>query len=322
MVSLRARILGGFAILLVLAIGGEFVGAARRRTLRREVPDATPPTLLPGQVEVRVKGPDGLPVPQGAAALITTHRTGPRTTAVRGNLGFSSGFLVLAAPDAGGGSRWVEIRNVSDYADQPLPFGAVLVGPLPEGATTLEVVLPPEQVIAGSIREAAVPVMGARVRARRVYAGELEALEGRGGEGWLASATTGPDGRFELRQLGPGPHEVDFAAPSGTGIARRRVEAGLPLHVDLATEAAPTITIVDAKERPVGNAAIHVIAPEGKETLVQGVSDWNGRFRVFGLDPRRTYRLSVALPGGPSAGPVTDRDWRPSDVTVKPDARR
>ena len=226
--SLQTRIWVALAVLVVLAVAGEFVGAARRRFLRRDVSEIPAPTLLQGQVLLRVKGPDGWPVPQARVVQIGIPAQPGRTSGSRQAYGMSSGFVVLPPLAAGETVRRLEVSGAVDTADAPLPFGAILTQPVPEGSATFEVVLPVERTIPGSIRQGGTPVHGVKVRARMAYPEELSGLSETSNDIWHDIRVTGEDGRFLLQHLGAGLQEVAFRGSRESRLPTAGSKAGCP----------------------------------------------------------------------------------------------
>lgn len=316
--TLQTRAWVTAAVLVVLAVAGEFVGEARRRILRREVPDAAPPPLLPGQVLVTVKGPDGRRVPQAVVAQISYSATA--WTGSRRFPGMGAGFVVLGPPEGEEGVRRLEISGAADSADEPLPFGALLTDPVPEGATAIEVVLPPERAISGSFRRGSFPVAGVKVKARISYPVEFAFLAGTGADIWHSVQVSDEEGRFRLGQLGAGPQEVSFQCPAGTGMADRIVESGATLDIDWDAGTAHTVTVADRSGNPLANALVVLESPPdsrgSRRARAKGITDRNGKLRFHGLDPATRYRLLATRPGAAPGSPGESFDWAPSDVTV------
>ncbi len=306
------------AAVVVLAVAGEFVGAARRKVLRRDVSEKGMPALQPGQVLVRVRGADGRPIPQAAVAEYVLAAVPFPGGGSRRTFGLGSGYSILAPLEEKGLARWIEVSSPSDTADDPIAFGAVLAGPVPAGADAFEIVLPPERTIGGRIRRGPDPVQGVRVKARLARPPELEAIFFT--EPWHGQAVADQEGRFRVGQLGEGLHEVSFDAPPGIAIAAARVESGTTLDLDLAAGRVDTVTVRFEDGRPVHQAGVVVEVPAfpaGRGApLAKGSTDRNGVVRIHRLDPAEKYRLIVFRPGSSPGNPAEARDWSPSDTPV------
>jgi len=300
------------ATLLVLAVAGEFVGAARRRILRRRVPEPPPPTLAPGQLHLKVRGPDGYPVPHGTVTqLVWSRGAGPGRGTRKVN-GMVSGSAVLGPLEGEESVRWLEVSAAADTAEEPLPYGAVLVGPVPAGATSFDVALPAERILAGSIRRGGGPLSGVKVRARLAHPPELASFPG--GESWHGQAVTGQDGSFLLGRLGEGAQDIAFECPQGFAIAGRRVEGGAPLDIDLDAGASYTVVVTDRSGNPLGNAVVSVMerpggSPGSGRLRARGLADWTGRIRFHGLPGDGRFRLVVVRPGTGAGIPGEESEW-------------
>ena len=307
------------AAVVALAVAGEFVGAWRRKVLRREVAGFDPRLVPVGQIPLRLRGADGLPVPQASVLRIDIDGPPGRRTVERTSAGVVAGWMPIAPPAPAPAQTWYEVRDPADAGGTPLPFGPVLVGPLPPGNGPIDVVLPHGRVLEGTFRIGGMARPRVQVKARQILPPELEPYAP--ADRWDAITPTLDDGRFRLVRLGEGPQVIAFVLPPGNAVAGRRHEGPGPLHVDLPPSGAPVITVTEGKDRCLAMAPVGVdeqaFGTAGvRNPVVLGLTDSNGRIALHGLDPGKVYRLVVGRPGSaPGFGGMQTR-WRPSDAAI------
>jgi protocatechuate 3,4-dioxygenase beta subunit len=190
-----------------------------------------------------------------------------------------------AVTDAEGRFRIGEIlpgERFNLYVKRSGYVGATLGGIRATGDRPLEVVLRPEATVAGRVLdEAGEPVPNATVRL-------LPEVRRIGFEDFQGTTSTGPDGRFLLRELDAGPVRL-VAAAKGRGTAELDLTLGAgqelkDLAVTLRTEG-PTLEgrVFDGRGLPLAGASVSVLPvlplPEGGSAT----TDENGSFRIEGL---------------------------------------
>jgi hypothetical protein len=319
-------------ILLVLAAGAAAVVGADPARLRTRASIRDQPPLRPDEILVEVDGPDGLPVPRGWLRHPDMH------VAANGGGGggswrtFGNGrqrveFDRESADPALQGQRWLEFWGALDAAGRPLPFGAILVGPLDPAKRLVTIALPREVPFEGGITRSGSPVPGVTVKARLSFPGAM-AWQGWGSDvPSHAEGTSGPDGRFLLGGLSKGPLTVRFSAPPGIALAETTGESGIPLRIDLG--AAPwsgvTVTVqgglpgfevrvIEGRKGPfssdIGSMMSDVVVAAGRTGA-------DGKIRIHGLAPDGNYALEI----GPDRHRVfrPGREiprWKPADTTL------
>jgi carboxypeptidase family protein len=171
----------------------------------------------------------------------------------------------------------------------------------------LPVPLAPRRELAGQLADAAAAGGIAGAAGGSAIAGGLvwvERLEPDGQviAGVVASATTGPDGRFRLR-LSTGPRLQLRAAAPGYLMARVTVPRGkAPWRIALERAADLTGLVVDRSGRPCGN--VRVTAQEAgrkaareREAPAPATTGPDGRFRLLRVAAGAQYQLAVSAPG-------------------------
>jgi 5-hydroxyisourate hydrolase-like protein (transthyretin family) len=267
-----------------------------------------------GRVVVCVLDPAGKPVPRARAMWRT--KTGSSGTGVTdGRVEWNR----TTSPDA---EATIEVWGARSADGRPLPLGPALVR-VPFGATELEVRLPAELVVSGTVHAPdGAPVRGILVQAQPVAEGESR------WERWgndAPQARTDDVGTFRLGGLGAEEYDLTFVVPPTyapvTAVRVRggdrdvdvRLKAGLTVSVtvhDVDGKPVPDAT-VSGRPRRTGDAlrSLKVVRDTSATTGVDGVA------RLSGIDADVTYTLHVAAKSE-DLSPVTLDSWTPRDETV------
>jgi hypothetical protein len=259
---------------------------------------------------VRIVGHDGGAVARAAVAIVGG---GPAESGFGGFLDVAEGTFSRPAAEPWDGGY--EVFAAKDAHGEPLPYGPV-VQRFPQDAppaAVAEIVLPPERVVDGRVLGPdGNGVAGLELQATRVL-----------GMMPHASAKTGPDGSFRLRNLGDREYLVvatpppalllsgDWSIPRGAATVELRLRTGVDVEV----------RVVDHAGKPVAGAMVSALARDrgvrGGSFSPASKTDADGRSTLRSLDPAASYRLSVQ-------GPVDRLDlarhqqdgWTPAPTTV------
>jgi protocatechuate 3,4-dioxygenase beta subunit len=243
---------------------------------------ARPEKELPPTVHVlHVSGPDGMPVPIAEGAYVAER--GTRTFTVR------DGSAELANVDPNGR---VEVWGARSAGGEYLPYAPARVEPIGPGARTVDVRMVADRAIDGRVHdESGRGVPGVVISTERQSAKDRPREDRFSPTSWRDR--TRPDGTFRIGGLDAGEYElsfavpVEFAAPEPT-----RVTGGTTgLDVVLQAAAVVRVTVLDDRGAPVLGAPVEV---EGLADTAW--SDEAGVARLRGLDPTRSYELTVGLP--------------------------
>lgn len=282
--------------------------------------------LLPRTVTVR--GASGLAVPRAALRIYTVEPPVPgrerEPVRVAKDYAYVCDGACLIAPERV--PFRLEIEGAADAERQPLPLGAVLLGPWAStAALPAEIVLPPARRIAGRVLdESGVPlahlVVEAQVRYPRWEDAEVEPPRN-----VHATARTDEKGRFHLECLG----DFDYCVTVRTPLSWSRPEApvvragGAPVVIRLCRTEACTVTVLDAVGEPVAKARVRARAQNVRGSFAlsappDAVTRRDGRCLVEGLAPGKRYVLLVHPPfGRRDLWAVSIEGWSPVDTTVR-----
>jgi hypothetical protein len=249
----------------------------------------------PEEFRLRVLGPDGKPVP---AAWVLLRRKGSRSSGhVQEEL--ENGELRKRFPTRGDERRWIEVFGARDGEGKPLPFGAVLRGPLPDDARELELRLPPERAIAGVVRnEAGEGVAGVELGFHPVF--EEPGPSSPAHE----TVRTDEEGRFRAGGLADVPHVIRARVPSTYSAPRETpaMAGATGVTIVLRTSRRVRVEVLQEDGKPVAGATV-VAMPRGDDVSMRdrrptATTDAEGVAWLTGLDPDRRYALSVEPPAG------------------------
>ncbi len=255
----------------------------------RDVRLRLPPPPLRG-LTLDVRDPDGARVP----FVAYTRLGGPDGQGEHG--GRVAGLLRLSAF---AGTAYVLVSGARGADAQPLNLAPRLVGPLTSDGATHVVRLTPGLVLAGRVLDpAGRPLEGARVTA----ADRLPVAPGVPGLGDLArgdvSTLSGPDGRFLLPGLDPGPYDLTLLPPPG------RWEPPLPgtaeagrtdLELRLLALHRVVLSVRDPEGRPVPGAVVRCFSGQGRAS--QQEADARGEASLD-VAPQAVERLEALPPPG------------------------
>jgi len=215
----------------------------------------------------------------------------------------------------------ITVMRAATRDGSPLPYGAARAGPVATGGT-IEVRLPPERTIEGSVVDAqGRAVAGALLRA--FLLDHQPGAANAGGATYCDVARSRADGSFRLGRLGEGRVAIWTKAPRGglppeptLADPGERVTIRLPRGVDA------TVTVVDPAGAPVEGALVRV-RPSGDDAKVNWSSEARdltgpgGVLRLFDLAPGLTFRLSVTPPQERRDVTPYEEKWTPADTTVR-----
>jgi len=255
--------------------------------------------VRPPRFTLTVLDPDGRPVPFATVQLAGSDRR------------LENGRLELAIFDE---AQWGYVRLPRTETGRPLPFGSAAFGPVPAGATTFEVRLPPELTIEGTVVDpAGRGVRGARVKAE-VYA--LENLSSH--DPYVSFASTDEAGGFRLTSLGQGKHRISVDAPSTFAPAApvETTSGARDLRITLLEGLVRTPVVTDPNGRPVPRAL--VVAKAKDRPTIYAEADRDGRATLEGLESEGVYTLSVGPPfDRADLLPYRLETWTPSNDPIR-----
>ena len=264
---------------------------------------------------VRVTGPDGKAVPRAQISLYTKSGCGGS---------FISDGLADARLHQTDPGTWIEVFDVRDGDDLPLPMGPVRVRPGAGPPTVLQ--LPVEETLSGRV----VGPDGAAVAGALVVAFPewwRDALIPPSATGH-ATTRTDAAGAFRLGRLADTEYELEVRPPPPLAAGKRTsTKAGstdVVIHLGVSVEA--TITVVDDVGLPVSDALVTVVPPpasaiqqslERRPGAVRRTTDAHGASRFDRLDPANPLEVHAEPPvGRPELRRASLLLWRCEDVTL------
>jgi protocatechuate 3,4-dioxygenase beta subunit len=267
----------------------------------------------PAGTRVRVLGPQGAPVPLARAFLSNgwehVVQSGVAHLPAR-----REPFRVL-------------VVDAKTSAGRSLPFGPVVAGPFDPAVSEVEIRLPPERRIEGTVVDAdRKPRSGVRVTARPSFADDFDDVRE-----LVVETVTDEAGRFVLGRLPEGECTVEIATPPDALVPPpRKVTAGARLDVVLERAAEAIVTVLDPEGRGVADAWVVVWKEpaeryardqRGSTEVASARADSLGVALLPRLPPDLVATLAVSRPDGEDVETV--RHWRPSptQVRLRPAAR-
>ncbi|MFP2928607.1 carboxypeptidase regulatory-like domain-containing protein [Pyxidicoccus sp. 3LG] len=173
--------------------------------------------------------------------------------------------------------------------------------------TRVEVALQPEHVLAGRVLgPEGLGLEGARID-----------LMGPGRSG-ADEPRTGPDGRFEVRELTGDTYDLRVERPGYLPVLREvRLPRSEPLELTLYPAAAVAVKVYGARGAPVEEASISLtLVGEGRgETVREEGTNAQGSVHFGGLVPG-SYIVKARAPGYLNSEPVPVEAWREDAVPV------
>lgn len=320
----------GTAAFVGLYVVAAVIGSGKRAARLREVDDggSSSRPFAPGEFEVRVFGPDGLPVPRGWIRVAEVRPNGGGS----GGLGTFDGVQRHRSNSREEGSTlWIEFLLPVDRAGSPLPFGAVLLPRIPRDRPLVEIRLPQEKTVEGTVLDPeGKPIEGANVRAFPVLPEEVAGLFADEGRGFHEEALTDAGGGFRIARLGDMEYRIVVALPPDLSqVEPVRVAAGTEgVEIRSGRNTPPLVTVVDAKGDPIPGVGVlaeedapvsgpgtprRPVRPRGSSAAAK--TDARGRAWLPGLDRDRQYRLS-ATPATTAFGWESRDGWIPRDETI------
>ncbi len=302
---------------------------AGREDVNLALKELAPPK---GRFVLTVCGPDGKPVPRAYAYY---HTRGPHGSGYSGEE-IEDGRCEERFSSRVNRQRWIEICNAEDASRKPLPLGAVLVGPLADDLTSLEVTLPAERTVEGIVLGPdgkGVPGVTITLSAVHPEFGQDRRLSGPDGSltprvlseslGVEHGASrSGPDGTFRIGRLGSCGYVAQVKPPAAFApVAPFKVASGTSdVRITLRAAARVRVTVLDADGRPVGGARVWVAERGGASGVFKGNTDVDGVAVVTGIDSQTVHLLDVRGPRGRhDLMPYRQKEWTPADTTVRLD---
>lgn len=276
------------------------------------------------QLTGRLLDPDGNPV-EGAEVALIRQSLGVVATATTGAGGT---FRFDRLPPASG-AVW-RVRYVPrDSAWRTADTGWLALTP----GRTVEVAI---QSLRGSLDQYGDGALQGLVQTpsgRPVEGAAVELV--REGAGVVATAVTGPEGRFRFTGVVANRGRTQRAQPANGYYVRvaapgfRTAEVGVEAPLDVVTnqETAVNVTlypatvdltgrVLDGDGQPVAGAAVRLYAEGDPEPQVASAGS-DGRFRLTGLDATRRYWIAAAAPGYlPTVAPVASGGWIVPDAAA------
>lgn len=269
-------------------------------------------------LRVTAVGPGGVPVSRAVVGIRTTGGGTIRATMKDGVQTLDLGDF---SRDAGGiGGSTVLVARAEDAEGVPLPFGPAVVGPLAADQTAVEVRLPPERVLTGSVRgPRGEPIVGARVCiCTSPYSSDnvRNLMEEGGATGGWALARTDESGEFRAPGLPREEVRVFVSPPLPFATPAALVVPPGTDRVEVSVEAADRaeVTVLDPAGTPVVGARVCALDKPGR-CDDGALTDARGVAAVTDLRAGRKYVLHVEPSWDYLAW--TQTDWTPAPTTVR-----
>lgn len=209
------------------------------------------------------------------------------------------------------GEAWALVSDALGADGAPLDLTPTLVGPLRPGGALHEVRMRPASRITGRVEDpegravAGASVVATALAPLRLPDPSLPDLDTP-----RTQVVCDAAGRFELRGLSPGPHELRVLPAEGPARGPAVVaEAGASdVRLRLAAPRPVDVLVVDTEGRPVAGARVRL--GEG-EDVTRAVTDAGGRARLPDVVPEVPYVLRVTPPSTQASrlGDTTDSAW-------------
>ena len=267
------------------------------------------------EIVVRVVDPEGRPVPRARLSLESDRsRTG---------MGVVDGVARFSQSQREGFSLYVS--DAKDATGRPLPLGTARL-PLDPRATEVVVRLPPERFVSGVVRTPdGKGLRGVLVTA----AGKPAPTAASDPSERLSTAYTDVDGAYRVGRLGDEDVDLRFGTPpeyvlpDAITVKPGRTDVDVVLRRGLS----PTVTVVGPDGAPVESARVGAaVQPragrerEPQPEVLEATTNAQGRATLLGIDPDRSYSLSIRGPDSGNASaflPYSEARWIPRDETIR-----
>lgn len=269
-------------------------------------------------IRVQALGPEGEHVSRAAVVLRTAKGGSIYRSLVHGSATLTLGDMLADHRFEG---AFVVVADAEDENGAALPYGPAVVGPLLADVSRLEVRLPAERILTGSVHgPEGEPVVGARVYlGMPKFDGDdvRSCLQVGSRAGVWCFERTDENGAFRCHGLPEEAMAVHVEPPLPYRSDRETPIAVGAKHVDVVVETADRaeVTAVDPDGAPVVGAEVSAVADGGRNATGAARTDSRGVALLTGVRPRQRYVLKVDA--SREFLVFTQADWTPLPTTVR-----
>jgi protocatechuate 3,4-dioxygenase beta subunit len=254
----------------------------------------------PRSILIRIVDPEGKPVP-----LVMVRKVKAQGGSLRGRSQSTQHQKGEFTADIEEGlSTFFDVWDPRDADRGRLPLGHVLFAVPDDARGEMTVKLPPEGTVEGRVVDGVGrPVGGARIEVRTVPGAGLP--EGLGNA--LIGTTVLERGEFAVHGIGAEEVELTATADGLVGSTARVAPGNRDVVLTLVAEANCELQVLDDAGSPLAGATVEVlldVTPVGRtrrpgmRPSPRPTTDAQGKIRIKGLAPNRSYYLSISPPPG------------------------